>query len=197
MKNNRHSLLIIVMVIICLLGNVSKSYAAPVYNGTHVEGTMGICPYYGLLIYPDIWNEMNSAFVNCNGAAGSYALALWSNKAHSKNDYPNSVGDNINAIFTKTDTSSDYLGQTTRRYEVNTGKVIEADINFNMRYPFGIGASSSSYDLISVLTHELGHVLGLDHDSNKNAVMYYSLSKNTVKRNFLASEKNALYNLYH
>lgn len=67
-----------------------------------------------------------------------------------------------------------------------------------MRYPFGIDGLSSSFDLISVLTHELGHVAGLNHDtSSRSAVMYAEISKGEIRRTFNSQERIYLYNLYH
>lgn len=183
--------------IICMIC-ISPVFATPTYNGTHISGTKGLCPYYGLQIYPDIYNEMNNAFVEVNGAAGYYCVALWPSLAHSKTSYTSDLGDGYNSIYTVAYTSETYLGQTQYSYNLNTHEMIEADINFNMIYPFGIDGSSSSYDLISVLTHELGHVSGMHHDtSDYNAVMYPSIPMGVIHRSFTNTERAYLYNLYH
>lgn len=43
------------------------------------------------------------------------------------------------------------------------GELLEADLEINLRHPFSIPGTATTYDLESVVTHELGHVLGLDH----------------------------------
>jgi hypothetical protein len=52
----------------------------------------------------------------------------------------------------------------------------EADMGINTRYPWNLGCQelSTSYDLQTVLLHENGHVVGLDHSTDTNAVMYPS-----------------------
>jgi Matrixin len=52
----------------------------------------------------------------------------------------------------------------------------EADMGINTRYPWNLGCQEfpTSYDLQTVILHENGHVLGLDHSSDTNAIMYPS-----------------------
>lgn len=52
----------------------------------------------------------------------------------------------------------------------------EADMGINTRYPWNLGCQelSTSYDLQTVLLHENGHVVGLDHSDDTGAVMYPS-----------------------
>ena len=52
----------------------------------------------------------------------------------------------------------------------------EADMGINNRYPWNLGCQelATSYDLQTVILHENGHVLGLDHSNDTGAVMYPS-----------------------
>jgi hypothetical protein len=52
----------------------------------------------------------------------------------------------------------------------------EADMGINTRYPWNLGCQelSTSYDLQTVLLHENGHVVGLDHSTDTGSVMYPS-----------------------
>lgn len=52
----------------------------------------------------------------------------------------------------------------------------EADMGINTGYAWNLGCQelSTSYDLQTVLLHENGHVVGLDHSSDTGAVMYPS-----------------------
>jgi hypothetical protein len=52
--------------------------------------------------------------------------------------------------------------------------------------PAGIG--SQQYDFQTVMTHELGHALGLGHSSDAASVMYGSLNPGEVRRELLADD---------
>ena len=55
----------------------------------------------------------------------------------------------------------------------------------------------ASFDLQSVLTHELGHTLCIGHSSYTNAVMYAETDAGTIwKRVLSADDKNALRAIY-
>lgn len=59
------------------------------------------------------------------------------------------------------------LGETTLVNDATTGELIEADIFLNTLFPWSVAANgqASRYDVQSVLTHELGHFLGLGHSA--------------------------------
>jgi len=56
------------------------------------------------------------------------------------------------------------------------GGIDEADMAINTRYTWSIGcqAQPGAFDLQSVYLHENGHVAGLDHSTDRSAVMYPS-----------------------
>lgn len=43
------------------------------------------------------------------------------------------------------------------------GELLEIDLEINLVHPFADDGSAGFYDLSSTVTHELGHVIGLDH----------------------------------
>ncbi len=49
----------------------------------------------------------------------------------------------------------------------------EADMGINNRHPWNLGCQelATSHDLQTVILHENGHVLGLDHSNDTGAVM--------------------------
>jgi predicted Zn-dependent protease len=55
-----------------------------------------------------------------------------------------------------------------------TGEILDADILFNPGIDFSLDATTPSdkYDFESVLTHEVGHLLGLDHSAILSATMF-------------------------
>src|SRR5712672_3524449 len=77
--------------------------------------------------------------------------------------------------------TSDALGQQIGGSPASTqlGQILDADIYFDpsdslitFATPAALPASPKSYDLASVLTHELGHFLGFSHSAVWSAMMY-------------------------
>lgn len=67
-----------------------------------------------------------------------------------------------------------YSGGTCTGTCPNTTCIIDADIQFNPANTFATGGTPASgeYDLQSIATHEVGHLIGLDHSGIAGAVMY-------------------------
>lgn len=67
--------------------------------------------------------------------------------------------------------SGNTLALTTVTYNVDTGEIYDADIEINGTMPITIG-SPVQYDLQSILTHEIGHFIGLAHSQDPAATMH-------------------------
>jgi hypothetical protein len=91
-------------------------------------------------------------------------------------EYNSDVG-NANIVLFREDEwpyvgAANAIGLTTTRFDKDTGALWDADIELN-----GVGANLSigdpiqGDDLLSVLTHEAGHFLGLSHSSDMTATM--------------------------
>lgn len=75
----------------------------------------------------------------------------------------------------------DALAVTVATFESRTGKLVDTDILVNANFKFALlpsaGAAPGSYDLLSVMTHEIGHVLGLgDTTDVPEATMWPNVS---------------------
>lgn len=90
------------------------------------------------------------------------------------------------------------LAVTTHYFNLVTGEIQEADLVINAwNFQWGINAESTKYDVQAMLTHEYGHILGLDHTGVRDAAMFPSaLPGETTKRNLHQDDKDAICNLY-
>jgi hypothetical protein len=71
------------------------------------------------------------------------------------------------------------LEEGTLGVTVYNPSIDEADMGINTGYPWNLGCQElgTSYDLQTVLLHENGHVVGLDHSSDTGAIMYPSYQR--------------------
>lgn len=85
------------------------------------------------------------------------------------------------------DDPSRTLGLTTVTYNDKTGEIVDADMEINsFDAPVKIrDITFDDYDLASIVTHEVGHFLGLAHSEDPNATMYAEHSRGDVGKQFL------------
>ena len=95
-------------------------------------------------------------------------------------------GPNANIIMFQ-DTKWKYTGidntlaKTTVTYDTDTGEILDADIELNHAYnEFTTGDEDVNYDLQSILTHEMGHFIGLDHTEDLSATMNAGYSPGSI-----------------
>ena len=74
------------------------------------------------------------------------------------------------------------LGLTTTSYYVGSGEIFDADMELNNDVTWSSTGSSSAFDYESIVLHEAGHFLGLNHTANGIAVMYASIAPGDIKR---------------
>ena len=84
------------------------------------------------------------------------------------------------------------IARTSITFDVVTGAIFDADIEINsFRNEFSTERDQSSNDLQSVLTHEVGHFLGLDHSLVENATMFADYALSNLGTRTLSSDDRA------
>lgn len=74
----------------------------------------------------------------------------------------------------------------------------KADILFNeYEYDFSTDGTSGTYDIASIMTHEMGHLLGINHVAfSTNSIMNPALNESTFKRNLTSKDRSMINALY-
>lgn len=112
-------------------------------------------------------------------------------------------GPNANIILFQ-DTKWSYSGagntlaKTTVSFDTDTGAILDADIEINHAYnEFTVGDDNVVYDLQAVLTHEIGHFIGIDHSPDPFATMFLAYEPgDTFQRDLGDDDVAALCTVY-
>lgn len=116
-------------------------------------------------------------------------------------------GGNTNTVYyepEKAEMANGALAITVLTFDREAGQILDADIVVNGEHRFGVVDHMDStdarraYDIQNVLTHELGHFLGLGEDyDDHSATMYaYSLPGETNKRDLNVRDTATIDHLY-
>ncbi len=119
--------------------------------------------------------------IDCGGAGPSIVIDDLGEVTCSKIEYNQHAG-NANIVIYRDDAwphedaafpgTADTIALTTVTYDVEKGDIYDADVEVNTaENQFSIDGSDNGIDLLSVLTHEAGHFLGLAHSPELEATM--------------------------
>ena len=111
------------------------------------------------------------------------SIAEWNGKSRMtlrKNSTSGANQDGVNEIFFSSDPNvfngSGVVGVTQVLFKNGNGEILEADILINSIFNFNNDINSINY-LGNVITHEVGHLLGLGHGQVAGSTMLYALSR--------------------
>jgi len=152
-----------------------------------------------------ICKQIQSAFGNWSGIGTSSMSFIYDGTTASK--YA-SASDNINLVSFKDDKfpfSPGILAVTAKTLKIGAtdaeAQIIDADIVFNpyyvnnSTYNFGITDNplyAGFFDIQSIATHEIGHVLGLLHSGVYNATMWFEIRTGIDTRSLEQDDKSWL-----
>jgi hypothetical protein len=133
--------------------------------GTRVTGTRTLLDVAQSSV--DAWDVSftNVEFVRGLDTLGTVSFGL---------DGVNMIKTNLTTTEYANSGAGDALAITYTTTAMANGEIFDADIIFNPGIDFSLSTTvpAGQYDFESVLTHELGHLLGLDHSAMLNATMF-------------------------
>jgi uncharacterized membrane protein YgcG len=136
------------------------------------------------------------------------SFANWRNVHESEIDFEfsaattnavTSASDNRNVIHWKSSNiASGVFAVTITTFETTTGQIVDADMELNDRDftwdtlgPTGTQGIIGRAMIESVVTHELGHFIGLDHPNNAQSTMFFASSPGLINQTTLEADDRA------
>lgn len=133
----------------------------PVTYHEHVAGAPDV---------PGIERALHEAFGTWNRAGGTEVLIM-----EGEGPGASKVAlDGIDSVFFDPDWpwDRDQSMALTTVWSDEWGNIVAYDVRINGNVPWGTTPDADQFDLQAAVTHEVGHVLGLDHSSDPDATMF-------------------------
>jgi len=195
---------------LCLLAFVTSSRLSEAYVRMYLDGN------YLSYNNPNItWHLNPSSFGELNTpelqTAAEIAFQRWQDVDRSAFSFTRGAdttdtrvgtvnGKTPNKVFMDSTNSTGYfpnnsgvVALTLINYSTGSGSISDADIFFNGRkFDFSFDGTPSTFDVQDVLTHEVGHLLGLDHSPVHSGTMWpYVVPNQDLHRSLHADDRSA------
>jgi len=187
----------------CFLGLLVLSESLSSY--VHTVSSTGV-----KVFWPKFDSDVVEVFVNFSNDSGynestleaiaNLSVSEWNNHSKLKIQLGRTAGSNqdgLNEIFFSNDpnffSGTGVVAVTQVAYKEDDGVILEADIAINSDVVLSTNASSTNY-LGNVLSHELGHFLGLAHSQVFSSTMFYQMAKGQYKLD--ADDKAGVHSIY-
>lgn len=129
----------------------------------------------------------------CAGGEASIAFSQLADASCHVPSYDPS-GPNANVVMFQDDKWTfdgvdDNIAKTTVTFDPSSGEIWDADIELNSAYnAFTTGDEGADYDLQSIVTHEIGHFIGLAHTPLPGATMFADYTEGTTSERTLSTD---------
>ena len=138
----------------------------------------------------DAWRR-----ADCGGQSPGLSIQNLGQVACGAVEYNKDAG-NANIVFFSADwphsEATHTYAITTTTFDPETGDLLSADIELNARdHDFTVNDADVQADLLSVLTHEAGHFLGLGHSEDSEATMFAFYDEGTTELRSLSPDDAA------
>lgn len=145
------------------------------------------------------WSDVPCATKGAKGEVGSGIAKMTFQEREpvscKKSEY-NKEAPNLNVVLFQDDDwkyrgIDGTLAKTSVTYNDETGEIYDADIEVNAAnntVTISDNPAKIQYDLQAILTHEVGHFIGVAHSSDSSAVMYASYSPGSIAQRKLTDD---------
>lgn len=185
----------------CVSGRCLPAWriAASIGNGGGMTLNGGVVPYSAVIsrTIESYRNWTQTRVTSCATSWDSTHIGTFSSPAGTAAVDANDMTNNVIWLSgSQWRYSALTLGLTTTTYYTATGQIIDGDMELSNNVLWANDGRASYYDMESVVLHEAGHFLGLDHTGSGVAVMYANVLEGEVKRVLQSPDNNDVCTVY-